>query len=75
MSISARIRKAALGPTPREYEWLYGWVGWGTAEHQALKDHSVWVSQGVSEFTDMGKNTERRMYLLFVAEALESEPI
>jgi hypothetical protein len=71
MTISDRIRRAALGPTPNHPEWLYSWVGYGTGEHYALKDHADWVGDGRTKFYGSADDTERRMYLLFVAEALE----
>lgn len=71
MNLAERIRKAALGPTPRDSQWLHGWVGIHTAEHKALIEHIGFKTPGVTAFTNRGINENvRRMFLLFVAEAI-----
>lgn len=66
MTPSERIRAAALGPTPRGYHaHLWSWVDPHTANTVA-RDHDLrWFLYST--------DTERRMFLLFVAEALESQ--
>ena len=68
---SARlIRAAALGPPPRHHQHtIGGWVGLGTAWDviaTAIYDRRLDLA-GWLDLT----NHERRMFMLFVAEALE----
>lgn len=72
MTISEQIRAAALGRRPWQYGWLYGWLGDCSKAHTAVKLLSDWESPGVTKFTG-ASDTERRMFLLLCAEALESE--
>jgi len=73
MSISARIRKAALGPTPRPFAQLrFDWIGTDDVLAVGRRLGTSWCLDGGRGWPK-GTITERRMCLLFVAEALESE--
>jgi hypothetical protein len=67
MTVADRIRKAALGPTPKITRIRSDWIGmrgvWDVGDHRG----KFW---GAAEFPS-ANNTERRMFLLFVAEAIE----
>lgn len=72
-TLSEQIRAAALGPTPRSAAaWVYGWVGGFNGAQKAVIDLCDMVSFGVSKFTG-ATETQKRMFLLLCAEALESE--
>jgi hypothetical protein len=68
MTVAERIRKAALGPTPARPEILRCWLEplevWESAIQYAPTIH------GWAALAPLGNN-ERRMFLLFVAEAIE----
>jgi hypothetical protein len=78
VSVSAEIRKAALGPAPSSGgRWVYEWLGFYTDAHLTVTQGKTrllnWHSPGVTEFTSKrSSETERRMFLLFAAESLES---
>lgn len=65
--ISDRIRTAALGPEPTEGggQFLGHWVG-----REAMFD-VVFEYRDIGEYFSALSEEERRMFLLFVAEALE----
>lgn len=70
MTPAQRIRKAALGPAPRHPHHVRFWT----------RDHAlaVEVMKNMEMMADYwlffeANNTERRIFLLFVAEALENE--
>lgn len=67
---SDRLRRAALAPTPaRQARHASAWCATGGAWHYV---HIVKLGPRAysTEFA-MGTDTERRMFLLFVAEAIE----
>jgi len=64
-SVAVLIRKAALGRTPDSPWAMFSWV-------KQIAIFSTRFFDLAYEF-DYGSDTERRMFLLFVAEALESE--
>jgi hypothetical protein len=68
MTLSDRIRKAALGPTPRLPDTRCNW----------LKRYDVWLATERLYIADgsflEATNIERRMFLLFCAEALKAQP-
>jgi hypothetical protein len=72
MTVAERIRKAALGPTPRENADLTaGWLRYPRYA-QAWDAMRPWCdNQPEPNFMTCNDNTERRMFLLFVAEAIE----
>lgn len=66
MTLSNRIRAAALGPRPRsKLNHLAVW----TPDAEAFKAVHKW---GAWIYSSCGDDTERRMFLLFVACALEN---
>lgn len=64
MTVAEQIRKAALGPLPHWPSRRISWVGCGDGFD------AVMAHQEVGELFPALSNTERRMFLLFVAEAL-----
>lgn len=69
MTPSQRIRAAALGPTPNMWFFLMAWI----KDHDDYKKVRKWcVSRGSVLDFGYGSEIECRMFLLFVAEALES---
>jgi len=67
MTISDRIRRAALGPTPcKDPGAIMFWCG-----DDANKVWRFCLPNGDGYDFRQGTDTERRMFLLFVAEALE----
>ena len=70
--ISEALYRAAIGPTPSDSGWwMWSWVGWQTAAHKALRDH-IDLHNGESQFNHKSTTEdERRMFLLFVAEAIK----
>lgn len=69
LSIPAQLRKAALGRTPVIPDFLYNWVEYGAL--RCTEDYLV-AFFGPTSWA-FATDTERRMFLLFVAEALESQ--
>lgn len=71
MSISSDLRKAAMGPTPRNPEGLTRWLRPNADEafQFARKMSHDFRLFYLSNMTD----NERRMYLLFLAHAAEDE--
>jgi hypothetical protein len=68
MTVAERIRKAALGRTPRENADLTaGWLDHRSEEWQAIRP---WADNTEGSFIRLSP-VERRMFLLFVAEAIE----
>ena len=64
-TLSDQIRRAALGPSPKPGVALWRWFGFGQGYYASRR-----ALVQFKEFWD-GTDTERRMFLLFVAEALE----
>ncbi len=62
MTLSQQIRKAALGPTPKEPDHITGWFPYEPWVVVMLPSQLDWFCAW---------DFERRMFLLFVAEALE----
>ena len=70
MTLSDRIRAAALGPTP-DGRHCCDWVGRQTEEHEACRD---WLAANLRHgFRDFwyANRSIQRMALLFVAEAVK----
>lgn len=67
MTTSERIRAAALGSTPQSPEAISCWVG-----NDCWKVYGLGVNEELDLFW-VATDTERRFFLLFVAEALESQ--
>lgn len=68
MTLSERIRKAALGPTPVGPSCSVGWLPdsiWDFIDRR----YRMHILDAITFATN---NTQRRLFLLFVAEALES---
>lgn len=78
MTTADRIRKEALGPKPRDGRaWLaHSWLGWSLCVEmvRALRALGCYGEDEtfMQPFWYM-TNTERRMFLLFVAESLEDQ--
>lgn len=68
-TVSDRIRAAALGPTPVWPSWPSNWFGGERVREVYLwaHDKGFWSLDQSNKYNDT-----RRMFLLFVAEALES---
>jgi hypothetical protein len=71
MTPADRIRKAALGPTPLG-DWLPQW--WVYGDCAAMKLVRSYYQDGDRFYKD-GTDTERRMFLLFVAEAIDDRSL
>ena len=76
MTLSNRIRAAALGPTPRTHqEHLAAWMPRSPEGHIYYRVRGYCDTrryQGGPLLRILENNTQRRMFLLFVAEALEN---
>jgi len=71
MTPSQRIRKAALGPTPWFLPELVN--AWTRDKPPYKIDDAIRTFYGGRGHFYFMSDTERRMFLLFVAEALENE--
>lgn len=68
VTLSERIRDAALGPAPDGAPWaLTNWLGCGEAFDAAHK----WADERGGWYRDGQRMEHRRMFLLFVAEAVK----
>lgn len=68
MTTSERIRAAALGPAPKVAPWSIAmWVGDGDSFRAVRK----YVAGACGWYSDGSSETERRMFLLFVSEAVK----
>jgi hypothetical protein len=63
-TISDKIKAAALGPAPEHPHWADSWVGWG-GELDAVS-----AFDECARWADIPSD-QIRMFLLFVAEAIE----
>lgn len=71
-TVSDRIRAAALGPTPRDAKLSIGaWVGTGV-EWNIVAGHLYDYSSPLQAWLMLGSDDNRRLFLLNVAEAMES---
>ena len=70
--ISEALYRAAIGPTPSDGgRWMYSWVGFETSAHYAMRNH-ISMANGESHFNHIRTTeNERRMFMLFVAEAIK----
>lgn len=75
MKVSEQIRRAALGPLPRDPIVLAGWFGGWVNPDQFYVIDLFRFGGTEAEQAIMGgmSNNERRMFLLFVSYAIESE--
>lgn len=72
MTLSERIRAAALGPKPLAQSSIAAWVGTGPEwDHAAFRLCHPSTIDGPLYYWGLLTNTERRMFLLFVAEAVK----
>ena len=66
-SLSQRIRKAALGPTPKPSTLRSDWIGYDDVWAVRVALAPMWAD---GRFTD-ATQTIKRFFLLFVAEAID----
>lgn len=70
-TMSQWIRKVALGPTPKYPDTVAGWLGYFTTAWVVVTARTHGPRVEVPDPWWCANDTERRMFLLFVAEALE----
>jgi hypothetical protein len=70
VTVSAKIRAAALGPTPRHALRTVrsDWLDWHTFMQVGKALGKGWC---INEFWESRSVIEKRMFLLFVADAIE----
>lgn len=70
-TLSDRIRAAALGPVPSHTAWaMTSWIGLKDLRTciRLFSDHPSWDA---APFWSLDNNADRRMALLFLAEAVK----